>query len=190
MHLLLLLGLPVLPPLACLLNLGPAGVGLVSQHLGPGLLCLLLVDVLHQDTFVLEGVTLCLQVQLVVQVAINLLSLPVSLKKPPEHTHSHDPHGLLGGSAILDQLADVLARVGVGNLVNLVGIQPNLVLATFHDASGKALLQPQGTHRGNRRLLSCRSESSNKSLVVEEQGVVEEGRALDPATTTRYHRGT
>ena len=25
---------------------------------------------------------------------------------------------------------------------------------------------------------------------VEEQGVVEEGRALDPATTNRYHRGT
>ena len=49
---------------------------LVSQHLGPGLLCLLLVDVLHQDTLVLEGVTLCLQVQLVVQVAINLLGLP------------------------------------------------------------------------------------------------------------------
>ena len=91
--------------------------------------------------------------------------IPVSLEKPPEDTHSHDPHGLLGGSGILgtlplskasvpalptrfvvlaharpgvdsdrllddetilDQLADVLARVGVGNLVNLVGIQPNL----------------------------------------------------------------
>ena len=51
---------------------------LVSQHLGPGLLCLLLVDVLHQDTLVLEGVSLCLQVQLVVQVAVNLLSLPES----------------------------------------------------------------------------------------------------------------
>ena len=51
---------------------------LVSQHLGPGLLCLLLVDVLHQDTLVLEGVSLCLQVQLVVQVAINLLGLPES----------------------------------------------------------------------------------------------------------------
>ena len=49
---------------------------LVSQHLGPSLLCLLLVDVLHEDTLVLEGVTLCLQVQLVVQVAINLLGLP------------------------------------------------------------------------------------------------------------------
>ena len=51
-------------------------VYLVSQHLGPGLLSLLLMDMLHQDTLVLEGVTLCLQVQLVVQVAINLLGLP------------------------------------------------------------------------------------------------------------------
>jgi len=152
---------------------------LVSQHLGPGLLCLLLVDVLHEDTLVLESVTLGLQVQLVVQVAVNLLGLPVSLEQPPKDTHSHDPHGLLGGpgilgtlpltktsvpalparlivlahtrpgvdsdrllddKTILDELADVLAGVGIGNLVDLVGIQPHLVLATFHDASGKALL--------------------------------------------------
>ena len=43
---------------------------------GPGLLCFLLVDVLHQDTLVLEGVTLRLEVELMVQVAINLLGLP------------------------------------------------------------------------------------------------------------------
>merc|ERR1712025_817840 len=92
-HLLLLLSLPVLPPLTCFLDLGPTGVSLVSQHLGPGLLCLLL-----------EGVSLCLQVQLVVQVAVNLLGLPVSLKQPPEDAHSHDPHGLLGGSGILGTL--------------------------------------------------------------------------------------
>ena len=51
---------------------------LVSQHLGPSLLCLLLVDVLHKDTLVLEGVTLGLQVELVVQVAVNLLRLPAN----------------------------------------------------------------------------------------------------------------
>ena len=86
-----------------------------------------------------------------------------------------DSDRLLDDKTILDELADVLAGVGIGNLVDLVGIQPHLkmheghigslhsictrllkkylVLATFHDASGKALLQPQGTHRGNRRLL-------------------------------------
>ena len=46
---------------------------LISQHLGPSLLCLLLMDVLLQDTRVLD---LCLQVELMVQVAINLLGLP------------------------------------------------------------------------------------------------------------------
>ena len=49
---------------------------LISQHLGPSLLCLLLMDVLHEDTLVFEGVTLGLQVELVVQVAVNLLGLP------------------------------------------------------------------------------------------------------------------
>ena len=114
-------------------------------------------------------------------------SAPISLKQPPENTHPHDPHGLLGGSGILgtlalsetsvpslpacfvvlantgpiimlmiesdifcdrqesnrvkpgvdgdgllddktilDELADVLARVSVGNLVDLVGVQPHL----------------------------------------------------------------
>ena len=51
-------------------------VYLVSQHLGSGLLSLLLVDELHQDTLVLEHVTLGLQVKFVVQVTVNLLSLP------------------------------------------------------------------------------------------------------------------
>ena len=36
------------------------------EHLGSGLLRLLLVDVLHQHTLVLERVTLALEVQLVV----------------------------------------------------------------------------------------------------------------------------
>ena len=53
---------------------------LVRQHLGPGLLGLLLVDMLHENTLVLESVTLGLQVQLVIQVAINLLGLPEKKK--------------------------------------------------------------------------------------------------------------
>ena len=52
---------------------------LVRQHLRPGLLSLLLVDELHEDPLVLEHVTLGLQVQLMVQVAINLLGLPKSM---------------------------------------------------------------------------------------------------------------
>ena len=37
-----------------------------------------------------------------------------------------DSDGLLDDKTILDELADVLARVGVGNLVDLVGVQPHL----------------------------------------------------------------
>ena len=153
---------------------------LVSQHLGSGLLSLLLVDELHQDTLVLEHITLGLQVQLVVQVTVNLLSLPViirllekiptshlpvSLEEPPEDPHPLDPelllvgpgvgcslplteptvttfspglvvgshagpgvdsHGLLDHQTVLDQLPDVGAGVGVGDLVDLVGVQPHL----------------------------------------------------------------
>ena len=37
-----------------------------------------------------------------------------------------DGDGLLDDKTILNELADVLARVGVGNLVDLVGVQPHL----------------------------------------------------------------
>ena len=37
-----------------------------------------------------------------------------------------DSNRLLDDKTILDELADVLARVGVGNLVDLVGVQPHL----------------------------------------------------------------
>ena len=37
---------------------------------------------------------------------------------------------------ILDELANVLPGVGIGNLVDFVGVQPNLVFATFHYTSG------------------------------------------------------
>ena len=44
--------------------------------LSSGLLCLLLVDELHQDPLVLEHISLGLEVQLVVEVAVDLLGLP------------------------------------------------------------------------------------------------------------------
>ena len=37
-----------------------------------------------------------------------------------------DGNGLLDDKTILDELSDVLPRVGVGNLADLVGIQPHL----------------------------------------------------------------
>ena len=80
-------------------------VYLVSQHLGSGLLCLLLVDELHQDTLVLEHVTLSLQVQLVVEMTVNLFGLAVTLEEASQHTHPFHPHFLLGHSGILGTLS-------------------------------------------------------------------------------------
>ena len=45
------------------------------------------------------------------------------LPDPGPRVHSH---GLLDHETVLDELADVLPRIGVGNLVDLVGVQPDL----------------------------------------------------------------
>merc|ERR1719312_139394 len=186
-ELLLLLGLPLLPPPLGLLDLVAPGLGLVSQHLGPGLLGLLLVDVLHQDALVLEHVTLGLQVEVVVQVPVDLLGLTVAAEQTPQHSHPLHPQGLLGasgvlgtlalsvtgvttlppglggltdagpgvdggglldGETVLDQLAHILAGVGVADLGDLVGVQPNLIFATFKDRGCQPLLKYQRTHVG------------------------------------------
>jgi len=61
-----------------------------------------------------------------------------------------DGLGLLDDEAVLDEAADVLPRVGVGDLVDLVRVHPDFVPATFHDGCGKPLLQTQSgaTHFG------------------------------------------
>lgn len=51
--------------------------------------------------------------------------------------------GLLDDQAILDELADGLAGVGVGDLADLVGVEPDLVLAAANDRGGQALLSSQ-----------------------------------------------
>ena len=74
-ELLLLLCLPLLSSLPGLLNLVPSGLGLVSQLLGPGLLSLLLVDVLHEDTLVLNNDKHLHRVSRHVRCVIELVSL-------------------------------------------------------------------------------------------------------------------
>lgn len=72
------------------------GLHLVSEVLGAGLLSLGLVDVLHQDTLVLEDVTLALEVELVVAVVIgtarthqyNAWDIIVTGENRGESTHS------------------------------------------------------------------------------------------------------
>lgn len=48
--------------------------------------------------------------------------------------------GLADDEAIAHKLADGLAGVGVGDLVDLVGIEPDLTLATANHGGGEALL--------------------------------------------------
>ena len=51
--------------------------------------------------------------------------------------------GLADNEAIADELADGLAGVGVGDLGDLVGIEPDLVLAAADDRRGQALLSAE-----------------------------------------------
>lgn len=51
--------------------------------------------------------------------------------------------GLSDDEAIGDELANRLAGVGVGDLADLIGIQPDLALAAAEDISREALLSSQ-----------------------------------------------
>lgn len=49
-------------------------------------------------------------------------------------------NGLADDQAIADQLADGLAGVGIGDLVDLVRVEPDLTLAAADHGGGEALL--------------------------------------------------
>jgi hypothetical protein len=51
--------------------------------------------------------------------------------------------GLADDEAILDELANRLAGVGVGNFVDFIGIEPDLALSAADDGRGEALLSPE-----------------------------------------------
>ncbi len=74
------------------------------QHLG-------LEDVLHEDTLVLELVALGLEVQLVVQVLVNLLGLPVAAQQAAEDALATHPDHLDGHTRIGRTLALTRAHV-------------------------------------------------------------------------------
>jgi len=79
--------------------------------------------------------------------------------------------GLLDDEAIGNELADGLAGVGVGDLADLIGIEPDLALSAAQDGRRQALLGPQVNptrpHKSAirammqiRRLVSWEKESS------------------------------
>jgi hypothetical protein len=52
--------------------------------------------------------------------------------------------GLLNDQTITVETRNVSAGIGKGNLVDFVGVQPNLALTAFQDGSCEALLKLQG----------------------------------------------
>jgi hypothetical protein len=93
------------------LDLGAAGVGLVVEELGTGAVSLGLVDVLHHDTLVLEDVTLALEVELMVEVAVNLLGSAVAAEQAAEDALAPHPDDLDGHAGVGRTLAFSDARV-------------------------------------------------------------------------------
>merc|ERR1719402_1412187 len=79
--------------------------------LGSCLLSLLLVNEFHENSLVLEHITLSFKIQLMVQVTVDLLGLPVSLEKSPKYSHSSNPQSLLASSGILGTLPLTKATV-------------------------------------------------------------------------------
>lgn len=64
--------------------------------------------------------------------------------------------GLLDDEAIGNQLADGLPRVGVGDLADLAGVQPDLALAAAQDGRRQALLGPQVNPTSGRKVSNPR----------------------------------
>mmetsp|Transcript_68384 Transcript_68384/g.135493 ORF Transcript_68384/g.135493 Transcript_68384/m.135493 type:complete len:241 (-) Transcript_68384:167-889(-) len=93
------------------LVLGATRLCLVRERLLEGLLLLRLVNVFHQDTLVLELVTLCLEVEHMVQVLVDLLLLAVLLQQPAQHTHAANPQNLNRHPRLLGSLPLAVARV-------------------------------------------------------------------------------
>ena len=49
--------------------------------------------------------------------------------------------GLLDNKTVTVKTGDIAARVGQSNLIDFIGVQPNLALSAFQDGSGEALLE-------------------------------------------------
>lgn len=153
-HELLLLGQDaLLAPLARLTHSRTPGLGLVVQLLRACLLRLLLVDVLHQDALVLEHVTLGLHVQLVVQVPVDLLRVPVLLQQTTQHSHALHPQELDGHTGIGRTLA--LAEATVTSLAARLSVLAHTVPGVDHDG----LLDDQTVLDQFADVLTCKGES-------------------------------
>ena len=65
--------------------------------------------------------------------------------------------GFANDEAIADQFADRLARVGVGDLVDFVGVEPDFAFAAADHGGREALLCPQIDPVGNQASVQRRN---------------------------------
>merc|ERR1719318_1646915 len=79
-HLLFLQCLAFLTPGSGCLYFHTTSLSLVTQLLGTFLVCLLLMDVFHKNTLVLEYITFDFQIELMVKMLVDFLGLPVFLQ--------------------------------------------------------------------------------------------------------------
>ena len=76
----------------------------------------------------------------------GVATLPLGLVHAVHTSTRVDVHRLADDVAILDQLTDVLAGVSHGDLIDLIGIQPDFALAAFENRGGEALLKAKRHH--------------------------------------------
>ena len=57
-----------------------------------------------------------------------------------------DGHRLHSDQPIFNQFPDLLMGVGIDDFIGLIGVEPDLLLATAEDTGGKPLLKPKHTH--------------------------------------------
>ena len=186
------------------LVLDTTSLHLVCKDLCPVLLGLGLVDVLHEDTLVLEDVTLGFLVERVVaeidtistkslqntaiyaQVLVDLAGLSVLPQQPSENPLATHPLNLAGhtslsstlsftgagvttlalrreeiasagarvdggglddDTAVLNELLDMSAGVGVADFRLFIGVKPDFSLANALDGCGEPLLRAKVDHR-------------------------------------------
>ena len=88
----------------------------------------------RESTFCLATITANLLLTSVTSLSLGLVS------QADASTGVHDGR-LLDDESIPFQTSNVTARVGQGNFVGLVGIQPNFALSALEDGGGEALLE-------------------------------------------------
>lgn len=92
-------------------------------------------------------------------------------------------NGLADDQAIADQLADSLARVGVGNFAHLIGIEPDLALTAADHGRRKALLGTKVDPIQNRK-----EEISLCALLFSSRGGAWRAAPFFHQFSTRMHR--